>query len=94
MSGMLKAQMVLPLLEEMLTEFNLTTKDISEIRVKDKEGSMTGIRVGFAIGNTLGYLLNIPVNGKRVIAIPRYEPLKYKEVTNLKGVRYGRNKKS
>jgi tRNA threonylcarbamoyladenosine biosynthesis protein TsaB len=93
-SGMLKAQMVLPLLESMLGESNLTVKDISEIYVKDNEGSMTGIRVGFAIGNALGYLLDIPVNGKRAIAIPRYEPLIYKEVIHLKGDSYGRYKKS
>ena len=29
-------------------------------------GSFTGLRVGVAIANALGFLLKIPVNGKRV----------------------------
>ena len=61
-----KAQAVLPLTEKLLAEHNLTLKDISEISVNPGPGSFTGLRVGVAIANTLGFLLQIPVNGKPI----------------------------
>jgi tRNA threonylcarbamoyladenosine biosynthesis protein TsaB len=60
-----KAQVVLPLLEELLQKHKLTLQDISEITINPGPGSFTGIRVGITIANTLGFLLNIPVNGKK-----------------------------
>lgn len=59
-----KAQVVLPMLEELLKKHELSLKDITEIKVNPGPGSFTGIRVGLTIANTLGYLLNIPVNGQ------------------------------
>ncbi len=59
-----KAQAVLPLVEKLLKDNQLNLKDLSEIRVNEGPGSFTGLRVGVAIANTLGYLLQIPVNGK------------------------------
>lgn len=35
------------------------------IEVETGPGSFTGIRVGVAVANALGYSLNIPVNGKK-----------------------------
>lgn len=61
-----KAQVVLPLLEELLQEYGLQQKDIMAIEVNPGPGSFTGIRVGLSIANTLGFLMQIPVNGKRV----------------------------
>lgn len=58
-----KAQAVLPLVEKLLSEHNLILKDITAITVNPGPGSFTGVRVGVAIANTLGFLLNIPVNG-------------------------------
>ena len=58
-----KAQVVLPMLEEMLKKHKLGLKDLTEIEVNPGPGSFTGIRVGLSIANTLGFLLHIPVNG-------------------------------
>ncbi len=61
-----KAQVVLPLLEELLVEHELQQSDLTAIEVNPGPGSFTGIRVGLSIANTLGFLLQIPVNGKKV----------------------------
>lgn len=63
---------LLPLIEEALRENNLTLTDISEISVHTGPGSFTGLRVGIAVANTLGLLLGVAVNGKKVIATPSY----------------------
>lgn len=60
-----KAQVVLPLLEELLKEHGLCLKNITAIEVNPGPGSFTGIRVGLSIANTLGFLLQVPVNGKK-----------------------------
>lgn len=61
-----KAQVVLPLVEQLLKENHVELKDITAIEVTVGPGSFTGLRVGVAIANTLGMLLKIPVNGKKV----------------------------
>jgi tRNA threonylcarbamoyladenosine biosynthesis protein TsaB len=61
-----KAQVVLPLVENLLKEHKLELKDLTDIEVNVGPGSFTGIRVGISIANALGYLLKIPVNGKPV----------------------------
>lgn len=68
----LKAQTILPLIEELLAEHHLAASDISEITVHTGPGSFTGLRVGAAIANTLGFLLHIPVNGQRNLLTPSY----------------------
>lgn len=60
-----KAQVVLPLIETLLNEHSLTLKDITGIDVNPGPGSFTGLRVGITIANTLGFLLKVPVNGKK-----------------------------
>ena len=60
-----KAQVVLPLIEEMLSEHSLELGDVTGIEVNPGPGSFTGLRVGITIANTLGFLLNVPVNGKK-----------------------------
>ena len=60
------AQAVLPLLEKLLVEHKLTLNKLTGIEVNLGPGSFTGLRVGVAIANTLGWLLNLPVNGKSV----------------------------
>jgi len=61
--GRHKAQEVLPMLDRLLRDHSLSLKDITEISVNAGPGSYTGLRVGTSIANTLGFLLNIPVNG-------------------------------
>jgi len=62
-----KAQAVLPLIEKILQEHNLKLQDLTEIRVNPGPGSFTGLRVGISIANTLGFLLDIPINGKKMV---------------------------
>lgn len=58
------AQRVLPMIEELLKSQKLKLSDVTEIEVNPGPGSFTGLRVGLAVAQTLGKLLNIPVNGK------------------------------
>ena len=50
---------------------------INEIKVNLGPGSFTGLRVGVAVANALGWALKIPVNGKRItkgeVVIPKYD---------------------
>jgi tRNA threonylcarbamoyladenosine biosynthesis protein TsaB len=71
-SRIMKSQMILPLIEELLGEKTLTLSDITAITVVTGPGSFTGLRVGIAIANTLSKLLNIPVNGKKALVTPTY----------------------
>jgi tRNA threonylcarbamoyl adenosine modification protein YeaZ len=71
-SKIMKSQMVLPMIEEILLEHKLKLSDITEIIVGTGSGSFTGLRVGATVANALGYLLDIPVNGKKTLAIPTY----------------------
>jgi len=59
------SQQVLPLLETLLAENDLKFEDITSIEVDTGPGSFTGLRVGAAIGQTLGLLLGVPVNRKK-----------------------------
>ena len=72
-SRVMKAQMVLPLIEELLKEHDVKLNDICEIQVHEGPGSFTGLRVGIAVANMLGALLGIPVNGKQVPILPHYD---------------------
>ena len=58
------AQMVLPMLEELLREHGLTVLDIDRMNVHAGPGSFTGLRVGVAIANALSWLLTVPINNK------------------------------
>jgi len=64
-SRVMKAQMVLPLIEELLKEHDAKLHNISEIRVHEGPGSFTGLRVGVSVANALGFALGITVNGKK-----------------------------
>jgi tRNA threonylcarbamoyladenosine biosynthesis protein TsaB len=61
-----KAQVVLPMINEILKEHQLKPLDLTGIEVNDGPGSFTGLRVGVAIANTLAAVLQIPINGKKV----------------------------
>jgi tRNA threonylcarbamoyladenosine biosynthesis protein TsaB len=71
-SKIMKSQMVLPLIEDILREHNLKLTDITAITVATGPGSFTGLRVGATVSNALGYLLHVPVNGKKALVIPSY----------------------
>lgn len=68
----LRSQALLPLIEEVLTEANITLFDITDISIAEGPGSFTGLRVGLSVANILGSILNIQVNGKKTLAMPVY----------------------
>ena len=74
-----KAQEVLPMLDELLSTLRITLEDIVEVRVHTGPGSYTGLRVGIAISNMLGALLQVPINGLAVgqTVSPTYEGDRY-----------------
>lgn len=59
------SQVLLPMIQKLLDENNISLSQLSEIKVNTGPGSFTGLRVGIAVANALGYLLDIPVNGKK-----------------------------
>ncbi len=61
-----KSQKLLSVINEILNEQKIKLTDIGEIEVNIGPGSFTGLRVGIAVANTLGWTLQIPVNGKNV----------------------------
>lgn len=60
------SQMLLTSIDKMLAQNKKNINDISEIIVATGPGSFTGLRVGVAVANTLGFALHIPVNGKKI----------------------------
>ena len=59
------SQTLLPFIDEVLTKRGKKMRDITEVNVSTGPGSFTGLRVGVAVANTLGFVLNVPVNGKK-----------------------------
>lgn len=70
-----KSQQVLSLINQILKKNKKTLKDITEIKVETGPGSFTGLRVGLAVANALGWALKIPVNNKKIgdLVEPKYE---------------------
>jgi tRNA threonylcarbamoyladenosine biosynthesis protein TsaB len=58
------SQVLFMLIEKILKETNTSKQDITGIEVATGPGSYTGVRVGVAVANALGFALHIPVNGK------------------------------
>lgn len=55
------ASHLVPFIDEILKENNMTTKDINKIYVVNGPGSFTGTRIGVTVGKTLAYSNNIKV---------------------------------
>lgn len=76
-TGVDKSQQVLSLINEILKKHSTSINQITAIEANTGPGSFTGLRVGVAVANALGWTLKIPVNGKKVFAgemiEPRYE---------------------
>ena len=65
------SQKLLPFIDTVLKNLpaqagKKTLKDITEIKVNTGPGSFTGLRVGVAVANALGWTLGVPVNGKNL----------------------------
>lgn len=68
-----KSEVVLDLIDKLLKKNKISITNINSVEAKIISGSFTGIRVGAAIANSLGFLLNISVNGKiGQVATPSY----------------------
>ncbi len=71
-----KSQRLLPFIEETLATKNNTLKDLESIDVFTGPGSFTGLRVGVSVAQSLGWALNIPVNGNDIQA-QKFIEIKY-----------------
>ncbi|OGE32078.1 tRNA (adenosine(37)-N6)-threonylcarbamoyltransferase complex dimerization subunit type 1 TsaB [Candidatus Daviesbacteria bacterium RIFCSPHIGHO2_01_FULL_44_29] len=58
------SQVLLALILKALTKQSIDFKDLKAIELNIGPGSYTGLRVGAAVANALGFALQIPVNGK------------------------------
>lgn len=58
------SQKLVSFIDEVLEKNKLTTKDITQIEVNTGPGSFTGLRVGVAVANAMGFALHVPVNGQ------------------------------
>ena len=72
-SSVWRSQVVLPMVKELLGDKDF--KEITEIEVNPGPGSFTGLRVGVAIANALGFALGVPVNGRNVGCLDVVEPV-------------------
>ena len=61
-----RSQKLLSFIDEKLEESNLSIKGIDEVEVETGPGSFTGIRVGVSVANTIGWVMNVPVNGNNL----------------------------
>ena len=67
------SQSLLQLIDKALKKCDLKLDDLNFIKVETIGGSFTGVRIGLAVANTLGWVYGIPVNSKqREIITPDY----------------------
>ena len=52
---------LVPMIRSILSENNLTVKDIKNIVCINGPGSFTGLRIGLTVGKTLAYTLNVSI---------------------------------
>jgi len=60
------SQKLVPFIDQVLKKKKKTLSDLTEIKVNVGPGSFTGLKVGVAVANTLGWSLGIKVNGKNL----------------------------
>ena len=59
-----QAEKLLPLIDGILKDSKLKLSDIKEIKVNNKGGSFTSLRIGVVTANALACALNIPIKGE------------------------------
>lgn len=70
-AGKTLSERLLSKIDLLLGRNGINLEDLRAIRVNSGPGSFTGIRIGIAVANALGFALKIPVNGSKM-AIPKY----------------------
>lgn len=58
------SQVLLPLIEKILEQNSLFFKNLSAVEVETGPGSFTGLKVGAAVAQAVGFALKIPVNAQ------------------------------
>lgn len=58
------SQILLPQINRILDKNNIKFQDLEEVQVETGPGSYTGLKVGVAVANAIGFALKIKVNGK------------------------------
>ncbi|HAN10175.1 MAG TPA: tRNA (adenosine(37)-N6)-threonylcarbamoyltransferase complex dimerization subunit type 1 TsaB [Clostridiales bacterium] len=61
--GLTHSELLIPIIDEVISSSNINKKDINLIIVAKGPGSFTGLRIGVTVANTFGELLNVPVIG-------------------------------
>lgn len=74
-SSQLHSQVLLKMIQKTLDNLGKKITDITGIEVFTGPGSFTGLRVGVAVANALGYALKIKVNGKDISEKQMVEPI-------------------
>lgn len=68
-----KSEVLLPLIDKLLKKCNTKLIELTALEINEGPGSYTGLRIGAAVVNTLSYLLNIKINGKKDYFFPKYQ---------------------
>ncbi len=55
------SMLLVPLIDDILKDNNLSVNDLNEVLVVSGPGSFTGVRLGITVAKTLAYTLNIPI---------------------------------
>ncbi|MCP4481389.1 MAG: tRNA (adenosine(37)-N6)-threonylcarbamoyltransferase complex dimerization subunit type 1 TsaB [bacterium] len=82
--GLVHSEKTLPLIEQILTENNLTLRDLNKIVVNIGPGSFTGIRVGVSVARAIAQVLNIKVYGVVGLDVLMYKFLRINKVNKNK----------
>lgn len=68
-----RSQELVALIEKVLKKQKKELKDLTAIEINLGPGSFTGLRIGIAVANALSWALDIPLNNKRQLLLPKYE---------------------
>jgi len=68
-----RSQELVVLIEKVLKKQKKELKDLTAIEINLGPGSFTGLRIGIAVANALSWALDIPLNNKRQLLLPKYE---------------------
>jgi tRNA A37 threonylcarbamoyladenosine modification protein TsaB len=63
-ASMRQAEMLLPMIKEVLKAANKELTDIRTVKVANRGGSFSSLRIGVVTANALAYALGIPVAGE------------------------------